>query len=294
MAKSVLEAGFPFHLASDVIKMALQEDLGLAGDVTGTAVIDADERMSAEICARQAGVIAGLPLAVEAFQAMDLVEPLVIEKLASDGDRVDPGDCVLRVSGNSRAILAAERVALNFLGHLSGIASLTRKYVDKTAGSKAAICCTRKTLPGLRAFQKYAVRAGGGQNHRFGLDDAVLIKDNHIASAGGVTEVLQRVRQNAGHMLRIEIEVDTLEQLQQVMSHKVDVVLLDNMSNEQLRDAIEIIDGRAIAEASGGVNLDTVAGIAKTGVDLISVGALTHSAPVLDLGLDIAAINPQN
>jgi len=192
----------------------------------------------------------------------------------------------LMIEGKSRSVLAAERVTLNYLGHLSGIASLTRQFVEKVEGTDAAICCTRKTLPGLRAFQKYAVRAGGGQNHRFGLDDAVLIKDNHIASAGGIKNVLDKVKKNMGHMVRVEIEVDTLEQLHEVMEYKIDAVLLDNMSSKILQQAVSIIDGRAIAEASGGISLDTIRTIAETGVDIISVGALTHSAKVLDLGLD--------
>ncbi len=280
----MLENSFPRHLLKEAVAAALREDLGLAGDITGNAVLSADETMSATIRARENGIIAGLPLALEAFRQID--PAISLKRSARDGDRVGTGDVILEISGNSRNILAAERVALNYLCHLGGIASLTARFVEQTRGTGAAICCTRKTLPGLRAFQKYAVRAGGGQNHRFGLDQAILIKDNHIASAGGVEQVLERVRNHASHMVRVEIEVDTLDQLREVMNFRVDAVLLDNMKPEKLREAVELVQGRAILEASGGVNLRTVGEIARTGVDLISVGALTHSAPVLDLGLD--------
>ncbi len=280
----MIEATFPNHLVQRAIETALQEDLGLAGDITGNAVLGANETMSGSITARETGTIAGLPLAVAAFKMLD--PSINLTQKMSDGDEVKAGDVVLTMKGNSRAILAAERVALNYLCHLSGVASLTRKFVQQTKGTNAAICCTRKTLPGLRAFQKYAVRAGGGQNHRYGLDQAVLIKDNHIASAGGIKQVLEQVNKLASHMVAIEIEVDTLAQLKTVMNYKVDAVLLDNMKPAQLEKAVALVDGRAITEASGGVNLQTVKGIAQTGVDLISVGALTHSAPVFDFGLD--------
>ncbi len=282
----MMETTFPHHLAKDAVKQALAEDLGLAGDITGQAAIAADESMTCVIRSRQNGIIAGLPLAVAAFLSVD--EKIRISRHRKDGEKVRAGDIVLELSGNSRAILAAERVALNFLGHLSGVASLTAQYVKRVKGTGAAICCTRKTLPGLRAFQKYAVRAGGGQNHRFGLDQAVLVKDNHIASVGDIGRLLQRLRRNAGHMVRIEIEVDHLEQLRKVLEHEneVDAVLLDNMDNRALQEAVALVDGRLITEASGGVGLDTVGAIARTGVDLVSVGALTHSAPVFDLGLD--------
>lgn len=281
----MIESEFPRHLIRAAIEAALAEDLGLAGDITSNAVIAEEETMSAAIRARTAGVVAGLPLARAAFMALDA--GIGIEQVRFDGEEIAAGDTLLRVAGNSRAILAAERVALNYLGHMSGVASLTNRYVRAIEGTSAAICCTRKTLPGLRAFQKYAVRAGGGQNHRFGLDDAVLIKDNHIASAGGVRAVLERVRSRAGHMVRIEIEVDTLAQLREALQHRVDAVLLDNMSLEDMREAVALIDHRAIAEASGGVTLERVRSIAECGIDLISVGALTHSVPVLDIGLDI-------
>ena len=280
----MIEHSFPGHLVQDAIEEALVEDLGRAGDITSNAVIAPDETMSASICARENGVIAGLPLAIAALKTVD--PSIRLGKKVSDGTKVRTGDVLLMIEGKSRSVLAAERVALNYLGHLSGIASLTRQFAEKVEGTGAAICCTRKTLPGLRAFQKYAVRAGGGQNHRFGLDDAVLIKDNHIASAGGIKNVLDKVKKHMGHMVRVEIEVDTLEQLHEVMEYKIDAVLLDNMSLKILQKAVSIIDGRAIAEASGGISLDTIRTIAETGVDLISVGALTHSAKVLDLGLD--------
>ncbi|MCY1304208.1 putative nicotinate-nucleotide pyrophosphorylase [carboxylating] [compost metagenome] len=208
--------------------------------------------------------------------------------MVNDGDFLAAGTTIARVSGSSRSILAAERTALNFLGHMSGVATATANLVKAVQGTKAAIVCTRKTMPGLRALQKYAVRAGGGMNHRFALYDAVLIKDNHIAVAGSVGEAIQRAKANAGHMVKIEVEVDTLEQLLEAMAIGVDAVLLDNMSPAQLREAVKIIDGRAIAEASGGITPETVAAVAASGVDLISVGWTTHSAPNLDIGLDFS------
>ena len=280
----MIQSTFPTHLVQSAIQDALAEDLGLAGDITGNAVLSGDENMTGAIMAREQGVIAGLPLAIAAFRQLD--PRIELKQNISDGTRVIAGDSVLSIKGNSRAVLAAERVALNYLCHLSGVASLTARFVEQVKGTNTAICCTRKTLPGLRAFQKYAVRAGGGQNHRYGLDQAILIKDNHIASAGGIERVLERVKQYASHMVRIEIEVDTLEQLQEVINYKVDAVLLDNMKPDVLRKAVELVDGRAITEASGGVNLESVREIAETGVDLVSVGALTHSAAVFDFGLD--------
>ena len=283
-ASLMIEATFPTHLIKSAIDDALQEDLGLAGDITGNAVLGADETMAGTITARENGLIAGLPLVVAAFKALD--PDIVVEQKMHDGERVRTGDTVLSMRGNSRAILASERVALNYLCHLSGVASLTARFVEQVSGTNAAICCTRKTLPGLRAFQKYAVRAGGGQNHRYGLDQAILIKDNHIASAGGIEAVLEKTARLASHMVRVEIEVDTLSQLETVLNYKVDAVLLDNMSPETLKTAVALVDGRAITEASGGVNLHTAKEIASTGVDLISVGALTHSASAFDFGLD--------
>jgi nicotinate-nucleotide pyrophosphorylase (carboxylating) len=280
----MIQSTFPHHLVQGAVTAALAEDLGLAGDITGNAVISDDERMNGVIRARQDGIVAGLPLAMAAFKIYD--PSIDIALLVKDGDRIKVGNNVLSISGKSRSVLAAERVALNYLCHLSGVASLTSQFVEQVKGTRAAICCTRKTLPGLRAFQKYAVRAGGGQNHRFGLDQAVLIKDNHIASAGGIQEVLDKVQRFASHMVRVEIEVDTLAQLTDAMNYKIDAVLLDNMSSSMLREAVGIVDGRVIAEASGGVNLQTVKEISQTGVDLISVGALTHSVRVFDFGLD--------
>jgi nicotinate-nucleotide pyrophosphorylase (carboxylating) len=274
----------PKALVARAVADALAEDLGLAGDLTTDATVAADAHADAVIASRQAGVIAGLDLAEEAFKAMD--GSVRFERVKADGDRVDTGDVVARISGNARAILTGERVALNYLGRLSGIASLTRRYVDTIAGTHAAIADTRKTTPGLRAFEKYAVRCGGGQNHRTGLFDAILIKDNHIIAAGGVEAAIARARAYAGHMVKIEVEVDTLDQLALVLKHNIDAVLLDNMAPETLAKAVKMVGGRVITEASGGVSLTTVRAIADSGVDLISVGALTHSASVLDLGLD--------
>lgn len=274
----------PRIIVTRAVADALAEDLGLAGDITTDATVDAGATANAVVAARRPGILAGLDLAEAAFAAMD--PSIMFTRAKADGDRIASGDVVASISGNARAILTGERVALNYLGRMSGIATLTRHYVDAIAGTKAAIVDTRKTTPGLRAFEKYAVRCGGGQNHRTGLFDAILIKDNHIVAAGGVAAALTRARAHAGHMVKIEIEVDTLQQLDHVLEHKVDVILLDNMPPETLREAVARVAGRALTEASGGVNLDTVRDIAEAGVDLISVGALTHSAPVLDLGLD--------
>jgi len=273
-------------LVEPLVRATLLEDLGLAGDITSNAVVPADHRSTMVFSLRQPGVVAGLDVAETAFR---LVDPaIVFDRLSSDGTSHQPGTEIARVSGSSRSILAAGRTALNFLGHLSGVATATANLVKAVAGTKAAIVCTRKTMPGLRAFQKYAVRAGGGMNHRFALYDAVLIKDNHIAVAGGVSEAISRAKANAGHMVKIEVEVDTLEQLLEAMAIGVDAVLLDNMSPAQLREAVGIIDGRAIAEASGGITPETVAAVAASGVDLISIGWTTHSAPNLDIGLDFS------
>jgi len=273
-------------LVEPLVRATLLEDLGLAGDITSNAVVPADHRSTMVFSLRQPGVVAGLDVAETAFR---LVDPaIVFDRLSSDGISHQPGTEIARVSGSSRSILAAERTALNFLGHLSGVATATANLVKAVAGTKAAIVCTRKTMPGLRAFQKYAVRAGGGMNHRFALYDAVLIKDNHIAVAGGVSEAISRAKANTGHMVKIEVEVDTLEQLLEAMAIGVDAVLLDNMSPAQLREAVGIIDGRAIAEASGGITPETVAAVAASGVDLISIGWTTHSAPNLDIGLDFS------
>lgn len=275
----------PRIMVEDAVRAALSEDLGRAGDITTLATIPASAHAKAVIAAREAGVIAGLPLAREAFRLIDAT--VLFEAYVNDGAHLDPGAVVAHIEGAARAILSAERVALNYLGRLSGVATLTSRYAAKIAHTKAKVCDTRKTTPLLRAFEKYAVRCGGGSNHRFGLDDAILIKDNHIAVAGGVAAALRAAKGFAGHLVKIEIEVDTLEQLREALMEGADVVLLDNMPPALLREAVALIDGRMIAEASGGVTLETIAEIAETGVDLISVGALTHSARVLDLGLDV-------
>lgn len=273
-------------LVEDAVRAALREDLGRAGDITSMATIPAGRIATATISARKAGVLAGLPLARAAFRLMD--PEISFTAHLADGAALTPGALVARISGDARAVLSAERVALNFLGRMSGIASLTAAYVSAIAHTRARIVDTRKTTPGLRAFEKYAVRCGGGMNHRFGLDDAILIKDNHIAVAGGIVPALRAAKAAAGHLVKIEIEVDNLDQLAQVLNEGADAVLLDNMSPDLLTRAVAIVAGRIRTEASGGVTLETVAAIAQSGVDMISVGALTHSAPVLDLGLDIA------
>jgi len=269
------------------VRAALDEDLGRAGDVTSLAVIPQGTRAHAAIVARRSGTIAGLPLAATAFR---LLEPAVeLELLASDGDVVAAGTKLGTVAGTAHTVLAAERTALNFLGRLSGVATATAALVARVAHTKAKIVSTRKTTPGLRALEKYAVRCGGGVNHRFGLDDAILIKDNHIAVAGGIKAVLARAREAAGHLVKIEIEVDTLAQLEEVLAAGgADVVMLDNMDPATLREAVRMASGRVVLEASGGVTLDSVAAIAETGVDYISSGAITHSALNLDVALDIA------
>lgn len=278
------DATLPPTLVSRAVEAALAEDLGLAGDLTTDATIPPDAMARGVIAARKPGVIAGLAVAEAAFRTLD--PAVTFEIVTPDGERIAPKGIAARVSGRARALLTAERVALNFMGRMSGIATLTRAYVDRVAGTRAHIIDTRKTTPGLRAFEKYAVRAGGGMNHRVGLFDAILIKDNHIVAAGGVAAAIEAARARAGHMVKIEVEVDTFDQLDEVLKHEVDAVLLDNMTPDQLREAVHRVAGRAITEASGGVTLDTVRAIADSGVDLISSGALTHSAPVLDLGLD--------
>ncbi len=267
------------------VEAALAEDLGRAGDITTNATIPESARATAVIAARGPGVIAGLPLAEAAFRAIDPSVSFHAE--IGDGARLAPGTVVARIAGPARAILIAERVALNYLGHLSGIATATAAFADEIAHTSAYIADTRKTTPGLRIFEKYAVRCGGGINHRFGLDDAVLIKDNHIAVAGGIAPALRAAKASAGHLVKIEIEVDSLEQLDEVLGEGADAVLLDNMTPDMMAEAVRRIGGRMIAEASGGVTLESVKAIAESGVDLISTGWITHSAPVLDLGLDI-------
>lgn len=276
----------PQIMLEPVVRAALLEDLGRAGDITTDAIVPADHRATVVLASRQQGVVAGLDLAALAFS---LIEPAIEMKVEKpDGSRLVPGDVIATLSGPARGLLTGERVALNFLSHLSGIATATAGIVDAVAGHRARIVCTRKTTPGLRPLEKYAVRCGGGSNHRFGLDDAVLIKDNHIAISGGVRPAIERARANVGHLVKIEVEVDTLEQLDDVLKLGVDAVLLDNMSPETLTTAVRMVAGRAITEASGRVNLATAPAIAASGVDLISVGWLTHSAPILDIGLDTA------
>ena len=274
----------PDTLIIPIIQAALAEDLGLAGDITSAACIDADARLSVAFAARNAGCISGLACARLALAALDPTARF--EALVADGADVEAGAVLARASGNARAILAAERVALNLLGRLSGIATLTRAYVWEVSDTGVAIVDTRKTTPGLRALEKYAVRCGGGVNHRFGLHDAILIKDNHIAACGGGGEAVRRARAAAGHLVKVEVEVDGLDQLEAALAFGPDVVMLDNFNPDDLRTAVAMTDGRALLEASGGVNLQTVRAIAETGVDVISVGALTHSASVLDIGLD--------
>jgi len=274
-------------LIEPLVRGALVEDLGRAGDLTTDLIVPVEVSARAALVARESGVVAGLDLAKLAFELID--PEIAVEIAANDGSVVAPGAVIARISGPARGILTAERTALNFLGHLSGIASVTASIVAAVRGTKAKIVCTRKTTPGLRAVEKYAVRAGGGANHRFGLDDALLIKDNHVAIAGGVAPALRRARAGVGHLVKIEVEVDTLDQLREALGEGADAVLLDNMSLEMLAEAVAIVDGRAITEASGRVTPKSAPAIAATGVDLISIGWLTHSAPVLDIGLDFEA-----
>ncbi len=275
----------PHLLFEKSVKEALLEDLGRAGDITSEAIFNKNIKIEATLVARKCGVLCGTATALTAFQLID--PEIKYDNILIDTALVNSGDIIARINGSATSILAAERVALNFLGHLSGISTLTAEYVSQISHTHAKICDTRKTTPNLRALEKYAVACGGGVNHRFGLDDAILIKDNHIAVAGGVAAALRAAKQKIGHLVKIEIEVDTLDQLHEALSEGVDVVLLDNMSIPQLAEAVRMINKQALSEASGGISLDTVAAVAETGVNLISVGALTHSAPVLDVGLDI-------
>jgi nicotinate-nucleotide pyrophosphorylase (carboxylating) len=270
----------------DAVTRALAEDLGRAGDVTSIATIPETTAARAVVVARKGGTIAGLPLLAACFTR--LAPEIAITAQARDGDTVAAKAQLLTIEGSARAVLSAERAALNFLGHLSGIATATAAYVRKIGGAKTRICCTRKTTPGLRALEKYAIRCGGGFNHRFGLDDAILIKDNHVAVAGGIRPVLERARAAAGHLVKIEIEVDSLDQLKEVLDAGLaDVVLLDNFDVPAMKQAVAMVAGRLVIEASGGITLDNIAAIAATGVDYASSGALTHSAPSLDVALDI-------
>jgi nicotinate-nucleotide pyrophosphorylase (carboxylating) len=268
------------------VTRALAEDLGRAGDITSIATVPEDTRGRAVVVARKSGTISGLPLVAAAFRR--LAPQIEIDPHGRDGTAVMAGTKLLTVAGDARAILSAERVALNYIGHLSGIATATAAFVTRIAHTKARIVCTRKTTPGLRALEKYAVRCGGGFNHRFGLDDAMLIKDNHIAVAGGIRAVLTRAKAAAGHLVKIEIEVDSLDQLQEVLDVGLaDVVLIDNFDPASMRKAVAMVAGRLVIEASGGITLDSAAAIAETGVDYLSSGALTHSVQNLDIGLDI-------
>jgi len=268
-----------------IVRAALAEDLGRAGDITTDSIIPADAVATARIAARKDGRVAGLEAALIAFRLLDPGMSVTVER--ADGDDVPPGGTIATLTGKARALLTAERTALNLMGRLSGIATATRALVREVEGTKTRIVCTRKTTPGLRVLEKHAVKLGGGFNHRFGLDDAVLIKDNHIAVAGGVRPAVERVRAAIGHMVKVEVEVDTLDQLDELLGLPVDVVLLDNMDPNTLRRAVRMVDGRLLTEASGNVTLATVRAIAETGVDMISCGWLTHSAPNLDLGLDM-------
>jgi nicotinate-nucleotide pyrophosphorylase (carboxylating) len=276
----------PHHLVEAAVQAALAEDLGLAGDLTSQAVLSPDAVAEALMVSREDGVVAGLPLAAATFR---LIGPGVrFEPLVAEGAAIARGTAVARVSGNARQVMAAERVALNFVNRLSGIATLTRRFVEAVAGTGARICDTRKTTPGLRAFEKHAVRCGGGANHRYALDDAILIKDNHIAVAGGVAAAYRAAERFAGHLVAIEIEVGSLAEFEEALAAGARIVLLDNMDNDTLRRAVALNAGRARLEASGGVRLERVRSIAETGVDYISSSQITMGAPPLDLGLDVS------
>jgi nicotinate-nucleotide pyrophosphorylase (carboxylating) len=276
--------GLPQFLVYRAVAAALEEDLGPAGDITTNATIDETARGKVAIVAREPGVIAGLQFAEASFKTFD--HGIDFKIITGDGGNIAAAGVVATIEGHVRALLTGERVALNYLGHLSGIATLTSAFAQAIAGTGSQVCCTRKTTPHLRAFEKYAVRMGGGANHRFTLSDVMLIKDNHIAACGGIAEAIERARAHAGHMIKVEVEVDTIDQLRLALEHDIDAVLLDNMDVSTLSESVKMARGRVVLEASGGMTLETVNAIAETGVDLISVGALTHSAPVLDLGLD--------
>lgn len=290
MSKSVkMPPSLPRLVIEESVRAALLEDLGRAGDITTNATISPDAKAVAVMASRDDGYVSGLAFAEIAFRLMD--ENIEFETLVNDGDHVTPGTKLAKISGNARAILSAERVALNFLMHMCGISTYTAQFASEVAHTKAQVCDTRKTIPGHRSFEKYAVRCGGGSNHRFGLDDAILIKDNHIAVSGGVAQAVDNARAYVGHMVKVEIEVDNLDQMKEALSAKPDVILLDNMTNEQLLDAVAINKkdnaGSVKLEASGNVNIKTVKGIAETGVDYISTSKITMAAPTLDIGLDI-------
>jgi len=284
MSHESAAGGLPQFQVYRAVSAALEEDLGPAGDITTNSIVLEGAHAKAKIVAREAGRVAGLQLAEAAFKTFDHGADFDVD--IADGGDVEPGQAIARIEAEARALLTGERVALNFLGHLSGVATLTRSFVDAVADTRARICCTRKTLPGLRAFEKYAVRMGGGANHRFTLSDAVLIKDNHIAAAGDLKTAIEKATARAGHTVKIEVEVDNLDQLETALQHPIDAVLLDNMDAATLSRAVELVDGRVTTEASGGISLENVKEVAGTGVDLISIGGLTHSAPALDVALD--------
>jgi nicotinate-nucleotide pyrophosphorylase (carboxylating) len=271
----------------ELVRRALAEDLGEAGDITTDSVIPSERRAAAVIAARKPGVLAGLPVALRVFQLVDA--QVRLNATLTDGAPLVPGSVVLEMEGSARSLLKAERVALNFLGHLSGVATATAEIAAAIAHTRTKVCCTRKTTPGLRVLEKYAVRCGGGVNHRMGLYDQVLIKDNHIAAAGGVAQAIKAAKAYAPAGVKLEVEVDTLAQLDEALSVGVDQVLLDNMTPAQLKDAVARVAGRAVTEASGSITKATAPAVAESGVDLISVGWITHSAPCLDLGLDFTA-----
>ncbi|HEY1869047.1 MAG TPA: carboxylating nicotinate-nucleotide diphosphorylase [Candidatus Cybelea sp.] len=278
-------AASPELIAESIVRAALLEDLGRGGDLTTDAIVDPQRRATARIVARRSGIVAGLPFATLAFRLLD--ENVAIAAQTGEGERVEAGGSVAEIDGRARAILTGERTALNILSRLSGIATATRKLVDLVAGTHAKIADTRKTTPGLRALERYAVACGGGMNHRFGLDDAILIKDNHLALAGSVRAAIAATRARAGHTIKIEVEVENVAQLREALEQPIDAVLLDNMTPAQLVEAVRIVDGRVVTEASGGVTEHNVAEIARTGVDVISIGALTHSAPAMDFSLEV-------
>jgi nicotinate-nucleotide pyrophosphorylase (carboxylating) len=279
------DAALPTILFDDIIHRALREDLGQAGDLTSQAIIPAGTSAAAVIVAREDGRMAAIEVAAHVFRVLDA--SMEIQMLVADVEDVGADSELIRLRGSARAIFAGERTALNLLGHLCGIASLTQGYVRAVEGTGAKVVCTRKTTPGLRVLEKYAVRCGGGANHRFGLDDAILIKDNHLAVVGDVRSAVERARLAAGHMVKIELEVDTLEQLEEGLAAGIDAVLLDNMDETTLRAAVELVDDRCVTEASGGIRLEKAAAIAATGVDLLSVGSITHSAPSFDVCLAV-------
>ena len=274
----------PRHL-DDLLRRALDEDLGTAGDITSSSIFSAEHLSTGKVVARQAGVVAGLPMARRVFELFD--DHLTIDVAVEDGSAVEAGDELIGLSGSTTAILGAERTALNVIGRLSGIATTTAELVDLVDGTGTMIADTRKTTPTLRALEKYAVRMGGGSNHRFGLFDTVMIKDNHVLAAGGIGTAVALVRAHVGHTVKIEVEVDDLSQLREPLIVGADIVLLDNMTIEEIEQAVDMVDGRMIVEASGGVDRDSIQAIAQTGVDVISVGAITHSAPAFDVALDL-------